>query len=158
MPRPLAINIKEGDKLHFEMSMTHADNTGRIWRNQVYWDPIVAYNSYSYVLPSYQASDYYVESTDANPNGPWQWDYYSISKETYTKLQYKSGFTHFDDKTVSPVPAEETTTGAFANWSNTGAAVSKYWMRGCPDDNYKELCLSVTAPTPRYGRKATGRE
>ena len=41
----LILNIKKGDKLHFELSAQHA-NTSSCWRMRAYWDPVVKYNSF----------------------------------------------------------------------------------------------------------------
>lgn len=41
---PLTINVKEGDKLHFEVADSTANGSTN-WDQAVYWDPVVTYNS-----------------------------------------------------------------------------------------------------------------
>lgn len=128
---PLTLNVQAGDTLHFEFADTTETNTQ--WNMAVYWDPVITYNSYEWQLPSYQASDAYVESSNGNPAGQWQWERYELATEQYIKLDMfkypANNNAPFDTGAEFPLPENETTTSGFGmhNDKNT-VAVGKYWM------------------------------
>lgn len=109
-----------------------------------------------YVLTynSYKASDYFEETTQTNPSGPWQWGYYDVTKDTYVAYETLKEFDTLKSYPERyPIPTGESeevlAKGYMHNWTGHNGIITKYWITMSGNLENDDFCYptkTFTAP------------
>lgn len=134
------VNVKQGDKIHFEVLRTHAyssDNNGTIKYNhafpKVYWDPVITYLPAPADRTTFRSAEFYdtTGETAKWDNGVWQAWFYDWNKEGATterdKYQLMKG-TREDDGIVKWANNEKSEAGDY-NYNGNAAQIGPEFMR-----------------------------
>ena len=143
--RALSLNIQKNDILRFEMYTPTAETNGSNYLHAK-WNPVVSYNSYSFVT-EYQASKAFVPAAanlgNYNPGDNWDWNCYvygdqkftwkniDYPAETYTPMTIApdTDAQKFGNTGLYPIPEGETVDKELYAIGGETVGIGKYWMR-----------------------------